>query len=152
MSARLDLAIDKYNVRIWILMDQRVHKGHAHRTRAHNKMSGFEAFHGRIIRKRCATTEIVRRDGVLCSGLDQLCHFRAADETEAEGDEERREVRTLVHFVLPVRDSFMKINEVNVLPAKSSLSTRLRAVRYCQCVWWEWRRSRACAHEQVYFG
>ena len=89
-------------------MDQRVDKGHAHGARAHDKVCGFEAFHGRTFRKRCATTEVVRCDSVLSSGLDQVCHFRAADKTEAERDEERREVRALVHFILPVRDSFIK--------------------------------------------
>ena len=108
MSARLGLAIDEHDPRVRILVNQRVHEGHAHGARAHDKVCGFEALHCRILRKRCATTEVVHRDGVFSRGLDQLCHFRAADETEAEGDEERREVRTLVHFCLPVRDRFMK--------------------------------------------
>jgi hypothetical protein len=106
VSARLGLAIDEHDARVWILVDQRVHKGHAHGARAHDKVGGFEAFHRRVLR-RCATTEVILCDGVLGSGLDQVCHFRAADET-AEGDEERREVRALVHFVLPVRDSHEK--------------------------------------------
>ena len=108
MASRLDLAIDEHDPRVRILVDQRVNEGHAHGARANDKMRGFEAFYRRVLRKRCATTEIVLCDGVRGSGLDQLCHFRAADETEAEGDEERREVRALVHFCLPVRDRFMK--------------------------------------------
>ena len=118
MSAWLGLAIDEHDARIRILVDQRVDKGHAHGARANDEMCGFEALHLRIL--RCATTEVVCRDGVLGGGLDQLCHVRAADETEAEGDEKRCEVWTLLHFVLPVRDC-LKINEANVLLAKKFL-------------------------------
>ena len=108
MSAWLGLAIDEHDARFRILVDQRVNEGHAHGARAHDEMSGFEALHRRILRIRCAACEVVFRDGVLGSGLDELCHVRAADETEAEGDEEWREVRTLVHFILPVRGSHEK--------------------------------------------